>query len=661
MTPKPELRTIRELFAGGDRYTIPIYQRKYAWGAEQIEQLIRDIQDAYEPEAHESGTGGEENYFLGNVVCRDRTGRDAGVGGRDFEVVDGQQRLTTLHLLLSFLKASGAGSFGDHQGRLQYESRPKATEALRRIGASGTPTAGEASAEEDAAIRQSEHVIQQFAHQNPVVRTSGFTKFVLDNVTIVRAELPTETDLNRYFEIMNTRGQQLQQVDIVKARLMSRLPDDAERAAFAWVWNACSDMSSYVQMSLTPGDTEFRSKVFGADWTRTVMGNFDAIVAAHNDFAPAQEKPSDQTRSTGEPAAIDEALRAYAAIGQTKAAEDKQNIRYRSVIEYPSFLLHVLKLAKRDEQEVDGQLDDKKLVAGFEQTVRSNEDPAQWVRDFAVTLLRSRNFFDRYVLKRQYTGPNDENGDWSLQQLYRTSPNKGAVPGYRNTFSLPVERPEDDDDATSTDLLALQSMLRVTYTAPSSMHWITKVLRLMDSSTQDTVSEGELASTLREFARDKTRKAFFEPEEQPTAFDLNRIVFNYLDYLLLRDLPDAERRKFRFTFRNSIEHFYPQSLDEQMTGPSVTPENRDLLGNLALVSVGANSKFSNSAPEAKARNFERTIVQQSVKLRQMATIAKERGWDDKQVLEHHRAVVELLRRDTMLDQHAELRFPPQPV
>ena len=66
---------------------------------------------------------------------------------------------------------------------------------------------------------------------------------------------------------MNTRGQQLKQVDIVKARLMSKLPNQYERECFAWVWDSCADMDSYVQMSLTRGDTSLRNKVFGDEWS----------------------------------------------------------------------------------------------------------------------------------------------------------------------------------------------------------------------------------------------------------------------------------------------------------------------------------------------------------------------------------------------------------
>ncbi|KNA41348.1 hypothetical protein ERYG_02496 [Escherichia coli M114] len=88
---RPELITVGKLFTG--YYLIPIYQRNYAWRAEQIEQLISDIQG--------SVVGGQDDYFLGNLVVIKRGRED------EFEVIDGQQRLTTLYLLLTFLEQDG--------------------------------------------------------------------------------------------------------------------------------------------------------------------------------------------------------------------------------------------------------------------------------------------------------------------------------------------------------------------------------------------------------------------------------------------------------------------------------------------------------------------------------------------------------------------------
>ena len=64
------------------RYTIPIYQRNYAWDAEQIEQLISDVHDAMRDR--------DDTYFLGNLIVTVRDSKTT-----DYEVIDGQQRLTT--------------------------------------------------------------------------------------------------------------------------------------------------------------------------------------------------------------------------------------------------------------------------------------------------------------------------------------------------------------------------------------------------------------------------------------------------------------------------------------------------------------------------------------------------------------------------------------
>jgi hypothetical protein len=187
-------------------------------------------------------------------------------------------------------------------------------------------------------------------------------------------------------------------------------------------------------------------------------------------------------------------------------------------------------------------------------------------------------------------------------------------------------------------------MLRVTYTSPRTMHWITKLLKLLTDSEPGAVSGSQLAKVLRDYARAKLREAYFDCEE-PTGFAISRIVFTYLDYLLLAGQPKPE---FRFSFRNSIEHFYPQHPDEQQSGAVVSAQYLNLLGNLALVSVGANSKFSNSLPKAKADNFRTTIEIQSPKLQKMAGITRSREWGDAEVLAHHQAMVAFLRRDLEL-------------
>ena len=97
-----------------DNYVVPIYQRNYAWGEDQITQLLQDIYDASKNE--------ESNYFIGSLVVLLRTD---GV----FEVIDGQQRLTTLHLICKKLEIL-------KQSHLSYDSRPEVEEFFSDLFAS---------------------------------------------------------------------------------------------------------------------------------------------------------------------------------------------------------------------------------------------------------------------------------------------------------------------------------------------------------------------------------------------------------------------------------------------------------------------------------------------------------------------------------------------
>ena len=335
-TLEASLLSVGGLFDDVDaKYTIPIYQRNYAWDAEQIEQLISDVHDAM--------SDGDDNYFLGNLIVTERDSKAI-----DYEVIDGQQRLTTLYLLLTYLQNSGQAVPDTHRDRLRYQSRPRSTDALRRISSNRPVHSGpgtDAAHDEDQAIHEGFNIISQFMDQKVLQgdERARFADYLQNRVTVVRAVLPKKTDLNRYFEIMNTRGQQLQQVDIVKARLMALLDSGADQACFAWVWEACADMDSYVQMSLTRGDTEARKALFDDDWAWLRVSSFDELLAAHQKRV-AQTHEANMLEFADAALTLDDALLKYATVGVASLSEDPENVRFRSTIEFPAFLLHVLKV-----------------------------------------------------------------------------------------------------------------------------------------------------------------------------------------------------------------------------------------------------------------------------------------------------------------------------
>jgi len=92
-------RTVRELLAG-HRYSIDYYQREYKWQTKQVTELMRDLAakflESYEPHHERPDVADYGHYFLGSIIISDKEGVKF--------IIDGQQRLTTLTLLLIFLQ-----------------------------------------------------------------------------------------------------------------------------------------------------------------------------------------------------------------------------------------------------------------------------------------------------------------------------------------------------------------------------------------------------------------------------------------------------------------------------------------------------------------------------------------------------------------------------
>jgi hypothetical protein len=377
------LLSVGEIAEADVSYVVPIYQRNYAWREEQIEQLVDDVWTAAQDAA-------QDQYFLGNLVVAEAPALGAHGTGRALEVIDGQQRLTTLLLLLHALgDAHPAPPLG-----LRYASRPKATAALANLGSSDD--------EDGTGIPTAYKIVRQVL--DPRVGAPNrfrFSAFLRGNVRLVRATLDSRTDRNRYFEIMNTRGQQLQQVDIVKARLMRHLVHDARsQECFAWIWDACRDMDAYVQMTLTrvPDGRRaaLRARIFGDGWDRLKVGDFAVMQTLHEQHVAA---PDPVAADDADRRSLREALAAYAGAAPPDEADDVQSARFRSPVTFSSFLLHVLKVhdaaagaddGSAEDDTDEGRLDDNKLIKLFDQQFGrlSGASAVQAVKRFAEQLLR---------------------------------------------------------------------------------------------------------------------------------------------------------------------------------------------------------------------------------------------------------------------------------
>ena len=619
-----ELRILDDetLFDKEAHYVIPRYQRAYAWEDKEIVQLIDDINDS---------TG---DYYIGSLVVakvKDKV--------ETYEVVDGQQRLTTLYLLLHYLK-SQVGAVGK---TLSFDCRPDSNYTLTHIEALLSDEKRLADDEDriEQSIRNGLKVIRQKFETGDGIQKDDFLER-LRRVILYRIEVPEHTDLNRYFEIMNTRGEQLEQHDILKAQLMECLSKRCEQEFFSRVWTACSDMTGYVQMHFAKAE---REEIFGDKWSP------DKLSGSWSRYAGCLK----MGQSADEGGAIKDIIKPSFRVETADGVQegDGTPIRFDSIIGFPHFLLHVLRVFLRVENVslskgsgLGSLLDDKHLLADYNKVIACGqmggkpikENEASFARKFILFLLRSRFLFDQFIIKREYAG-DDQEGVWSLKELCTSGRGSKKRPYYINTRLCYPNEWEKTYAPRNKECLMIQSALRVSYTSPKVMHWITELLVWLFNNNE--TERYKLTDEAESIAAEAVKENFLDLGNYERGVQTPHVVFNYLDYLLWKD--DKERYEdFVFEFRNSVEHWYPQHPSE---GTFEVWDGIDTFGNLCIISRSVNSKFSNLSPESKMKSYKKMVQKGSLKLRIMGDIiegSSSETWRLSECAKHEEEMISLL-------------------
>lgn len=608
-----ELNVIEEngnIFDTDVEYIIPLYQRAYAWEDKQLTQLVEDIKDVSK----------RANYYIGSLIVSKQSGR--------YEVVDGQQRLTSLYLLLNCLGIKT-------KPNLTFACREKSNYTLKNIEELLGDNRSKLDMDRiESSIFRGIKILSHEVEQHDFDKKDFIEK--LKKVKIYRIEVPEHTDLNRYFEIMNTRGEQLEQHDILKTKLMSYLSDDSERGLFSKIWDACSDMTGYVQMHFASKENSVREVIFGPNWSNVPSNNWE-------DYKKNMTEIPQQISGL---CICKLSEKSFNIEDDDGYVDGDIRVRFESIIEFPYFLLHTLKVyiklydithERAELKIVDELLDDKKLMYAFDKVIEygvaaglrladSKENKAFFARTFILCLLRTRFLFDKYIIKREYTNDNTE-GEWSLKSLLVSEQQSKKKAYYSNTK---FTEDEESDWGTKTNIM-IQSALRVSYTSPKVMHWITKLLIWISENDCQHLKNHDIAQfdkIAEKNAIDAVKENFFDacPDgNYAMGVHTPHIVFNYLDYLLWYDDRSGEKRygDFVFEFRNSVEHWYPQNPSEGTF--ESWKDDVDQFGNLCIIQHNVNSKFSNMSPEAKKSTFKGMIAKGSIKLRIMSELTQESG------------------------------------
>jgi len=618
---EPELLTVEKLFKDG-KYIIPLYQRNYAWGESEIDQLIQDIWDSC-PKEEKTDEQSSNPYYIGSLVVSNR--------GEFYEVIDGQQRHTTLSILLAVLRSEQKSDVQLHEiteTNLSFESREKSSNTLRQIFKQ-KPCDGEEGMITAYKVCQKKLKVENIDIQK-------FTSYLMNQVKILRTEVPDGTDLNHYFEIMNNRGEQLEKHEVLKARFMSAFKENEKRAVFAQVWDACADMNRYVVMGF---GAEQRKSLFGDDLKGT-PSSFDEIVKCIGSV----------TSEGTAPCKIEDLLQGDGQVSSDKKEDpNAEGIeKFSSIITFSNFLLHVLRLQNEKDTVV---LDDKKLLDQF-----PKEPNREYGEEFITSLLQYRFLLDNFVIKREHEEGKD--GKWCLKR--RKTYQSATSDNYVNTF--------EEDGGLNNKLVMVQSMFHVSYPTQNYKYWLTGVLKYLFEIKEKNFNGGQGLLDFLErlsdrfffgrFAKEevsydeilKSEGSLAEPideEKLHQGTGVHNFVFNRLDYLLWsqRDSyfpndKDTKAKNFTFTFKSSVEHVCPQTHDESNTKDNtISNEKLHSFGNLALVSSSFNSSASNKSYKEKREAFNAKKNYESLKL---ALIYQREGWDDTLCVEHEKKMLEVL-------------------
>lgn len=212
-------------------FSIPLYQRLFSWGEEQVKGLLYDLKNHFDPDL-DNGTP----YYLGMLSCIK--------SGNHYDLIDGQQRFTVMILLAIVLRNyyEKWNGFLDGGKRLRFMSRTKDNEYLTAVINRQVEILDPNRKMEDGKKIIFDFMVSQFSSDD---MRESFAKSAYTRMSFFFSELPLSyasnpASLNKYFEAMNAGGKGLEQHEILKVKLMQ---GEENKVHFTQIWNAVCDLN----------------------------------------------------------------------------------------------------------------------------------------------------------------------------------------------------------------------------------------------------------------------------------------------------------------------------------------------------------------------------------------------------------------------------------
>jgi hypothetical protein len=640
------LITLEQVITQQLLFNIPIYQRLYVWGSDQIKLLLEDLVAAYEAE--------KTVFYLGGALVIEQGASSAGLPLLD--LIDGQQRFTTLWLLSIALQRLAAGrgeqdtnhladlgvvrSGATTEPRIRFAIRPEVSRFFDALlSGSEVPDVPAAGSLSRAVVE-----IESYFQDHPALSLTRLSEFIRHRVQIVLTRVPAQTDLNKLFEVINNRGVQLQHHEILKARLLGSLEDSGQREVYGQLWDACSHMNDYVEKNLR---TAAGIRLVPLHDNQLAAADREALAdpASVRQALAHLYKASDAHVLTLA-AILDGAVSTVANRQGKEADETYEADVVRSIITFSTLLQHVLRifLKRHGRNDIEKVLD-KDLLQIFQahwlNAAAAPEDREAEVMEFIDLLWRCRYLFDKHVIKWVEGEDDDE-----VHAIRRLRVNSSG-----NSQSLIREsRDADHPFAILQSMLYHSQQLTTHYWLTPLINYLVEYgpanahlyLKYLDNYLLSSTSEEPLIKRTRRFLERPWYDGFDLRDigaklrgNEGTGF--SHYWFYKLEYILWdkyrQQMGDAWQA-FRMTAKNSVEHVSPQT-PEKFDSNKVSNEVLDTFGNLALVSRSINSEYGNKPYVEKRARFRERNARRADSLK-LALIYEHEQWND-ELANRHRA------------------------
>ena len=575
------------------KFSIPLYQRLFAWGETQVNKLLDDLYEHYKSPLKDTP------YYLGQMTIVSKDGY--------FNLIDGQQRFTVMFLLAIVLKnyAPCWEDFFYVNGvmRLSFSGRSEDQQYIlhKMKGDNGDVNYCNAKMEQVLSC------IQRFMDKMAISEREVFAKHIFCHMSFFFSELPSSylqnpSSLNQYFEAMNSTGKGLESHEILKVDLMRGCED---QEYLTRIWNLVSRMEHPLIGSNREdeGMEKCRGQYIQAI-QNCINGDF---VSALNLCMSDKEDHSDNNRH-----------QVIAEIeAKPLAPQTYRDSTESSVLSFPDFLLLVLDLTNGTEVSNNFYKRDK-LFSRFHDYMPRD------IKMFYNNLLMYRLMLDFYVDRVEY------------------------VQGAGHHYLLF----KDNEGDSHSCLRQYEAMLHVS--TNDFYKWLKPFLiYIKEVGTQ--ISSSQLLHKLKDI--DNQNHPFVGDMNLLSYKVVDRYWFWRLDYYLwerrstvFKDFNEVNPKvilNYEFRANRSIEHLHPQNESRNIIW---NKDEYDLnsFGNLAMISQSFNSTQSNDSVKVKFARIDdqaATNDLQSLKLYHMYLSANRshEGWDEQKAKIHGEIMFNMLK------------------